>query len=102
PSGHDGPVELIVGYDDPNPQSPEQIKSWLFELGWRPRTIKYDRNKKTGEIREIPQINLPNGAGLCESVLELAEKDEGVHALDGLGVAKLGLGLFNGFLRDAV
>lgn len=102
PEEHDGPVELIVGYDDPNPQSPEQIKGWLYSLGWRPRTIKYDRNKKTGEIREIPQINLPNGAGLCESVLELAEKDEGVHALDGLGVAKHRLGLLNGFVRDAV
>lgn len=100
PEGHDGPVELIVGYDDPNPQSPEQIKGWLYSLGWRPRTIKYDRNKKTGEVKEIPQVNLPNGGGLCESVLELADKDESILALEGLGVAKHRLGLLNGYLRD--
>lgn len=101
PEGHDGPIELVVGYDDPNPQSPEQVKGWLYSLGWRPRTIKYDRNKKTGEIREIPQVNLPNGGGLCESVLELAEKEPAIEYLSGLGVAKHRLGLLNGFLRDA-
>lgn len=100
PEGHEGPIELITGYDEPNPQSSDQVKSWLFSLGWRPRTIKYDRDKKTGQIKEIPQINLPNGGGLCDSVKELEETEPAIEYLDGLGVAKHRLGLLNGFLRD--
>jgi len=100
PPEHDGPIDVITGYDEPNPQSTDQVKDWLFSLGWRPRTIKYDRNKKTGEVREIPQVNLPNGGGICESVQELYEKEPALEALDSLGVIKHRLGLLNGYLRD--
>jgi DNA polymerase III alpha subunit (gram-positive type) len=42
PISHDGEVEIIKGYEPGNPSSPEQLKSWLYSLGWVPRTFKYE------------------------------------------------------------
>lgn len=100
PEGHDEPIDLIVRYDEPNPQSNDQVKDWLYSLGWRPRTLKVQRNKKTGDITEIPQVNLPNGGGLCESIQDLFEKEPALQNLDALGVIKHRLGILNGYLRD--
>lgn len=99
---HDGPIELITGYDEPNPQSTSQVKDWLLSLGWKPRTFKSVKNKKTGEVKEVPQVNLPNGGGICESVQLLYEKEPALESLENLGVISHRLGLLNGYLRDAV
>jgi hypothetical protein len=97
---HDGEVPVVKGYEPGNPSSPEQLKSWLYSLGWVPRTFKYVKNKETGELREIPQINLEHGKGICESIKDLYEKEPRLELLDGLSVLQHRIGLLNGFLRD--
>ena len=48
-----GPIEETVGFEEPNPNSVFQVKSWLTSLGWKPITFEYKaaaadlRNKKT-------------------------------------------------------
>lgn len=103
PFEYDGVISEVVGSDDGNPKSPQQIKDWLYSLGWVPQTIKYQRNKTTGEVKEIPQVNKESqkGGGVCESVKLLYEKEPNLELLDGLGVLKHRIGLLNGFLRDA-
>lgn len=96
---YDGIIEEIIGYDPPNPDSVEQRKSWLFSLGWKPRTFKEVRNAE-GTIREVPQINLERGEGVCPSVLELADQDQAVLALEGVGVLSHRISILRGFLRD--
>jgi hypothetical protein len=100
PISHDGEVEIVKGHEPGNPSSPEQLKSWLYSLGWVPRTFKYVKNKETGELREIPQINLEFGKGICESIKDLYEKEPRLELLDGLSVLQHRIGLLNGFLRD--
>lgn len=100
PLGYEGPVEEIIGYDEGNPASSVQVKDWLYSLGWVPATIKYQRNKETGEIKEIPQINKERGEGICESIKWLYEKEPALELLDGLSVLGHRLGLLRGFLRD--
>lgn len=100
PISYDGEVEIVKGYEPGNPSSPEQLKSWLYSLGWVPRTFKYVKNKETGELREIPQINLEFGKGICESIKDLYEKESSLELLDGLSVLQHRIGILKGFLRD--
>lgn len=95
----DGVIEEIVGYDEPNPNSTDQVKDWLFSLGWKPQTFKEVRNAE-GDVREIPQINLERGEGVCPSVLALADIDPAILALEGIGVLGHRIGILKGFLRD--
>lgn len=100
PLGYDGTIEEIIGYDDGNPGSHQQIKDWLYSLGWVPGTIKYQRNKETGEMKEIPQVNKERGEGICESIKRLYPQCPDLELLDGLSVLSHRLSLLRGFLRD--
>lgn len=92
-------LDVITGYDEPNPNSSEQLKAWLFSLGWVPQTYKEVTNAK-GDKHEVPQINKPHGAGLCESVLELAEDVPEVQALANFSVIKHRITVLKGFLEN--
>lgn len=100
PSGYDGPIQEIVGYDLGNPRSHVQIKDWLYSLGWVPQTIKFQRNKETGDVKEIPQINKEHGGGICESIKLLYDKEPALDLLDGLSVLSHRISILSGFLRD--
>mgnify|MGYP000585924382 CR=1 FL=1 len=90
-------VTYVDSYEDGNPNSNEQVKSWLFSLGWKPRTWKYVRNKATGEERKIEQVR--KGGHLCPSVLDLVTKDKAIELLDGLTVISHRIGVLKGFLN---
>lgn len=90
PFGHDQPIEVIKSYDEPNPNSPAQIKDWLFSLGWKPQNFNDGTNGK------VPTYYLADKS-LCPSVLKLGDD---VKSLDELGVLKHRIGLLKGFLRD--
>lgn len=94
----DGEIKELIATEDGNPNSHVQVKDWLFSLGWKPETFKYDRDKDTGDIRKIPQINLEQGAGLCPSVSKL--DDDGIQYLDGLGVVSHRISILRGFLSS--
>lgn len=97
----DGSVKVLKGYAEPNINSSQQIKDFLFANGWVPETFKYDRDKaafeewiqskpKNGspqmmwniwkknrpEDRKIPQLSVEgkDGKELCPSVVKLAEE----------------------------
>lgn len=98
-------IKVLKGYKKPNAGSHVQIKDWLFSLGWEPETFKFDRNKETGETRQIPQITVKDEDGnpeICPSLHKLAERnpDSGIQHLIGMGVYKHRLSVVNGFLRD--
>lgn len=91
-------VEIITGYEEGNPKSPEQIKEWLFSLGWKPTEHKHVKDKKTGEIRQIPQINLPNNKGICPGIKRLYEKEPSLELLEGLSILNHRIPILKGFL----
>lgn len=93
-------VEVISSYEEPNPGSHQQIKDWLYSLGWKPETFKYVRNKETNEVKKIPQINLQFGQGVCQSIKKLFKKEPNLELLDGLGVIRHRLSILKGFLRE--
>jgi len=99
PKDHCTEVMEVTGYTDGNPASHVQVKDWLYSLGWIPQTFKYNKDKD-GELKKIPQINLPNGEGICPSIQRLYDREPNLSLLDGLGVVKHRIGILKGFLRD--
>lgn len=101
-----------LAYDIGKPSSPQQLKSWLYSLGWVPETFEFKRNKETGETKEIPQIGLKStdpraegkGGQVCPSIHKLIRKfpEAGLHHLEGLGVLKHRVTVFAGFLRNSI
>lgn len=127
PSNKDGVVKLLTGYEDPNGNSPDQIKSFLYSKGWVPQTFKYERDEeafnkwiaskpKEGanhqawnrwkesrpEDRAIPQITVAGEEGkeLCPSLEDLAEEVPEIRVYAKYCVLKHRLGVLNGFKRD--
>ena len=98
PLSHNEDVTYIKDYKDPNPNSYPQLKAWLYDLGWVPETFKYDRNKETGDVRKIEQINMPFGAGICPSIKRLYGKEPSLELLDGLSVISHRISILKGFL----
>jgi hypothetical protein len=86
-----------TGEERGNPNSSDQVKDWLYSLGWKPRTYKFVRDKKTGEERQIEQVR--KDGELCESVKELNSVDPAVDLLDGLTVLTHRAGILKSFLE---
>ena len=91
PKNFEGVVSVVKGVEPANPSSPEQVKSWLFSLGWEPCYYKFDGD------RGIPQVR-KNGE-LTPSVLLLAEKEPVVKVLEGLTVIQHRLSIFEAFIE---
>lgn len=91
-------VEITEAYEEGNPSSTKQVKDWLFSLGWKPKTFKYLKDKETKETREIPQINLENGKGICFSIKELYEIEPHLELLDGLSILNHRIPMLKNFL----
>ena len=102
PDNYAGEVEVEVGREPANPNSHDQIKQWLFSLGWEPMTYKYVRDKDTGVERTIPQVRVDGDEGkeLCPSVLELIKENPAVGVLDGLTTIQHRISIFKGFLDN--
>lgn len=98
-------IKVHTGDSPPNANSSQQVKDWLFSLGWVPQTLKYVRNKETGEGREIPQITTKDkddNPDICRSIKDLAEEypDKGIEHLIGLGVIKNRVSIVKNWLAN--
>lgn len=100
PEDFDGVIEEVIDHKPGNPNSPQQVKDWLYSYGWVPETIKHVRDKETGDIREIPQVNQEDGGGICDSIEKLFDKNPHFKLLDGLGVVTHRISILNGFMEN--
>lgn len=96
---HEGPVKVFVKDEVANPNSSDQVKDWLFSLGWKPCTFDYKKNDD-GSERAVPQVR--DDGELTESVKLLIDDNPSVAILDGLTVIQHRLSIFEGFLEKAV
>lgn len=104
PEDYDEEIKVASGEVEPNPDSHQQIKDWLFSLGWEPQTFKYVK-EDDGSERAVPQLSLPFGQGICPSVLELCEKEPKVKLYEGLSIINHRITILNGdsgFLKNHV
>ena len=90
-------MTVVTGEERGNPNSNDQVKDWLYSLGWKPRTWKFLRDKKTGEERKIEQVR--KDGELCGSVTDLIPDNPSVDLLDGLTVLTHRAGILKSFLE---
>lgn len=96
-------VEIIKGYKDPNPNSNDQKKAWLYSLGWSPEHFKYEKEKDKRTMRKIPQIGSKAKDGsVCDSVKKLFSKEPRLEVLEGLSVLQHRIALLEGFLENQI
>lgn len=99
PQDYDETVEIISGYEEPNPNSPVQVKEWLLSLGWKPIIYKQS-TLASGEVSNNPQVRDAD-RNLCKSVLALIKEHPSVEVLDGLTVITHRLGVLKSFVNAA-
>lgn len=104
PMNYSGDLEILTGYEEPNPGSTPQVKTWLFSLGWEPCTFKYNRDKTTGEEKQVEQVRYsspshPKKGELTESVLRLKGKNPSIEYLEKITLINHRIGVFEGFLN---
>ena len=105
PMNYSGDLEILTGYDDPNPGSTPQVKDWLFSMGWEPCTYKYNRDKTTGEEKQVEQVrhsspSHPKKGELTESVLRLKGRNPAIEYLEKITVINHRISVFEGFLNS--
>lgn len=99
----EGEVEFIGGYEDPSPTSPDQVKKWLFSLGWIPEHIKFVRDKKTKKVSQVPQVaGKLDKTQVCPSIKKLFPKEPALEELNSLGIINHRLGILRGFLENMI
>jgi hypothetical protein len=82
PLEYDGDIRQILKYEDANPLSVQQTKSYLFSIGWIPE-IYVDSISTKGVVKQVEQIK-DKEKNLCKSVLSLIEKVPELIALQDL------------------
>lgn len=106
PQEHTEPVIIEVDKQPGNPGSTDQLKDWLFKLGWQPDVFKYVKEKDadgkpTGANRAIPQINKQTPeVGISESIKSLYSIEPGLENLDSLSLLNHRIGILKGFLSN--
>ena len=95
PNHHDDPISVVKGWEEPNPNSPDQVKEWLFSMGWEPCTFDYKKNEDDSD-RLVPQVR--KDGELTPSVKVLIDKNPTVEVLDGLTVIQHRKSTFEGML----
>ena len=91
-------IEFVRDYKPPNPGSHQQVKAWLYSLGWEPCTHDIKRNPDNTQ-RKIPQVR--KEGELTESVKLLIPEHPHVGILDGLTVSEHRRAIFQGMLDSA-
>lgn len=98
PEDYSSEVTVVAGTEEPNPGSSQQLKDWLFSLGWQPQYYVESTSKVTGIIKEVPQI-LNKDKVLCRSVMDLIEIEPAIEQLKMLSLINHRISVFNAFLK---
>lgn len=102
PENFDGEIKVQSGTKPCNPGSVPQQKAWAVSLGWKPKTFEWKRNKKTGEVKQIPQLRIKtdDGPKLAPCLELIAKKHPELRVLELLGVITHRKSILNGFLNS--
>lgn len=93
----------VIRQEEPNFNSNKQLKDWLYALEWVPEHYKHVKDKKTEEVRKVPQIaSIEGGGEICDSIKKLYDKEPRLELLNGLSVISHRISIFKGFLRDQI
>lgn len=89
---YDDVILEIKSYEEPNCQSPTQMKDFLTLKGWKPTIYKDGANGKVAQLRDDEK-------NLCPNIQKLAEELPELNALLGLSRAQHRLGYLKSFKK---
>jgi hypothetical protein len=101
PENHSREVKCIRSYVPPNANSSEQVKDYLFSLGWEPTVYKDSVSKKTGSVNSVPQLRVDDGKGsktLPDCIKEIADTHPQLWVLEDMGVLSHRISILKGFM----
>ena len=88
-------IKVLKGYEDANPGSVQQLKDWLFLLGWIPEEYE-ETISKDGTINKVPKI-YDDEKQVQPSIKKLYSIEPKLENLDMLGVIKHRIITFKNF-----
>lgn len=103
PTDFGGEVKYIKSYNPPNANSSDQVKDYLFSLGWEPTAFKDSVSKTTGNVKVVPQLRIDDGKGgktIPECVKKIAEIHPQLWVLEDMGVIGHRISILKGFLKE--
>lgn len=93
-------IEVFDKWVNPNANSVQQIKDYLFSIGWQPIHFKKTISKE-GEHKKVPQINSEFVEGeVCQSIKDLFPKAPFLENLNEMGILKHRIGLLKGIEKN--
>lgn len=108
-------IKLLNTYDQPNANSTQQIKDWLYSHSWKPQTFEYIKDKAATqkwaeggfrkadkpEVRKVPQLSVKgdDGKELCPSVVALSDRVPEVIHYNKYTTVKHRLDMVKGFKK---
>lgn len=111
-------IKMLSKYEEPNANSSQQVKDWLYNHSWEPQTFEYVKDKVATqkwaeggfrkadkpEVRKVPQLSVKgdDGKELCPSVKALADKIPEVMHYDKYTTVKHRLDMVKGFKGNLV
>ena len=99
PADYTSEVTVVAGSEEPNPGSSQQLKNWLFSLGWEPDYYVESISQVTGEKKDVPQI-LNKDKVLSRSVEALIEIEPAIEHLKMLSLINHRISVFNNFIKN--
>jgi hypothetical protein len=98
PRDHTEPVDYISGFKEPSAGSHQQVKAWLYSLGWIPKNYEARYSKVTKITKQVPQIRVveDDEKVLCPSVRILIKDTPEIKSLERLGLLIHRIGLITG------
>ena len=97
------PIKELHKTEPPNAGSVQQLKDWLFSLGWEPETFKVTRDFDTKTVKSVPQIKIQVGdreGEMCDSIAALLEAEPAIEYLRDMSMIKHRMGVVGGLIRN--
>lgn len=92
-------VNILVDTEPGNPNSTDQLKDWLLDLGWIPTFYKDSKSKVTGIIKKVPQVLLEDKS-ICPNIKKLYLEHPYLESIEGLSLLNHRKSILQSFLDN--
>ena len=89
--------DVLVDALPGNPNSTDQLKDWLLELGWKPTLYKDSTSKVSGVTRKVPQV-LTEDKTVCPNIRKLYAEHPYLENIEGFSLLNHRKGMLQSFM----